>query len=121
MPRKDIHIDGKKTQFTKDRQPEGRGRPLGVKNRSTILSKWLSTNLELVHPITKEKQKGTVEDEVILALVTKARKGDVTAIRECLDTMYGKIKEQHELTGGDGESLLKPVEDALLKIYNASK
>ena len=77
--------------FTSENQPEGRGRPKGSKNRSTILKKWLTAELDIVNPITKDKQRGTVEDEVMLALITQARKGDIGAIKEVLDTMYGKL------------------------------
>jgi len=69
------------------------GRPKGVKNRSTILRKWLELNEKLKNPITGEIEQLTVEDAVILALISKARKGDVAAIREILDTNYGKITE----------------------------
>ena len=53
---------------------------------------------EVHNPITDLKHKGTVEDEVILALVMKAREGDVPAIRELLDTVYGKLRENIEAT-----------------------
>jgi hypothetical protein len=78
------------------------GRPKGSRNRSTILKKWLSVKTLIKHPITKEDIKVTVEDEVVLSLIKEARKGDVRAIREILDTMYGKITEKTELTGADG-------------------
>lgn len=97
MGRKDIYKDA--VPFTSENQPAGRGRPVGSKSRSTVLKKWLLAELDIVNPITKDKQRGTVEDEVMLALVTKARRGDVTAIKEILDTMYGRVKEQQEITG----------------------
>jgi len=73
------------------------GRPEGAKSRSTVLKKWLSAELDLINPITRDKERGTVEDEVILALVTKARKGDVGAIKEVLDTMYGKLTDKIQI------------------------
>jgi hypothetical protein len=94
MGRANIKDDGKR--FSKDYQPANRGRPKGAKSRSTILKKWLEAKTDITNPITKLKQKGTVEDEVILALITKARKGDVAAAREILDTMYGKLKDKTE-------------------------
>lgn len=110
MPRKDLYKDGIKTQFTAENQPEGRGRPLGSKSRSTILRKWLEAELDIVNPITKDKERGTVEDEVILALITKARKGDVSALKEVLDTMYGKLSDKTELSSA-GPIVLKVVYD----------
>jgi hypothetical protein len=83
--------------FSKDYQPKKNGRPEGSKSRSTILKKWLLAELDIVNPITKDKQRGTVEDEVMLALITKARKGDVTAIKEVLDTMYGKLTDKVQI------------------------
>ena len=83
--------------FTSENQPEKRGRPKGSKNRSTILKKWLSTELDIVNPITKQEHRGTVEDEVLLALLTKARQGDVPAIKEVLDTMYGKLTDKMQI------------------------
>lgn len=103
MGRKDIAKDGKK--FSSEYQPENRGRPEGSKSRSTILKKWLTAELDIVNPITKDKQRGTVEDEVMLALVTKARRGDVPAIKEILDTMYGKLTDKTELAGKDGDPI----------------
>jgi hypothetical protein len=72
------------------------GRTPGTKDRATLLRKWLEVELELLNPVTREKQQGTVEDEVVLALIAKARKGDVSAIREVLDSMYGKVKDRTE-------------------------
>jgi hypothetical protein len=105
MGRKDIAKDGEKTRFSKENQPENRGRPEGAKNRATILTKWLTAELDIVNPITKDKERGTVEDEVMLALITKARKGDVTAIKEVLDTMYGKLSDKTEVGGAEGGPL----------------
>lgn len=87
--------------FSKEHQPKKNGRPEGSKSRSTILKKWLLAELDIVNPITKDKQRGTVEDEVMLALVTKARRGDIPAIKEILDTMYGKLSDKTELSSAD--------------------
>jgi hypothetical protein len=81
------------------------GKPLGTKDRSTILNKWLSVELELLNPVTKAKERGTVEDEVILALITKARKGDVSAVREILDSTYGKLTEKLQVNNYDFSKL----------------
>jgi hypothetical protein len=83
--------------FTSEHQPENRGRPPGSKSRSTVLKKWLTAEIDIKNPLTKLKQRGTVEDEVVLALITKARQGDVPAIKEVLDTMYGKLTDKVQL------------------------
>lgn len=74
-----------------------KGKPKGTKNRSTILRKWLEVNEKIKNPVTGEIEQATVEDSVILALISKARKGDVAAIREILDTNYGKIAERSNI------------------------
>jgi hypothetical protein len=64
------------------------GKPPGAKNRSTLLKKWLEVNV---------KDGITVEDEVILALIKKAKQGDVQAIKEVQDTLHGKIADKSEV------------------------
>ena len=69
-----------------------KGRPKGSKNRSTLLGKWLNVKVKVKHPAPgKGEVPGIVEDEVILALIQKASLGDVAAIKEVLDSRYGKI------------------------------
>lgn len=81
------------------------GRPVGAKNRSTILKKWIEINAKLKNPVTGKEELGTVEDKVNLALITKALAGDVQAIKEINDTLYGKIPNKDELTGADGDKI----------------
>jgi len=64
------------------------------------LRKWLELNANVLTPITGEQQTGTVEDAVNIALIKKALEGDVNAIKEINDTLYGKITEKHEIDGG---------------------
>jgi hypothetical protein len=82
-----------------DKHPEhiSGGKPKGAKNRSTILRKWLEAPMKVVDPNTGETVKGTFEDKIIIALLNKGGEGDVPAIREALDTIYGKNKETLEL------------------------
>jgi hypothetical protein len=69
------------------------GRPKGSRNRSTIVKEWLSVQQKIKNPIT-----GTIEtldqaDMITLALISKARKGDVAAFKELMDSGFGKIKD----------------------------
>jgi hypothetical protein len=75
----------KETQFKKGNS--GGGKPKGTKNRSTLLKKWLEVGAKV----------GTVEDEVILALIKKAKSGDIQAIKEIQDTLHGKIADKSEV------------------------
>lgn len=76
-----------------------KGKPVGTKNRSTILKKWIEVNAKVKNPITKQEEGGTVEDLITIALITKALKGDVQAIKEINDTLYGKIQDNHLIEG----------------------
>ncbi len=99
----------KRVPFEKnDERINKEGRPKGSKNRSTILRKWLETKEKIKNPITGEMESVTVEDAVILALIAKARKGDVAAIREILDSNYGKLTDRLEL---DTTDIKKTVND----------
>jgi hypothetical protein len=84
-----------------------KGKPVGTKNRSTILKKWIEVAVKIKekgNPTGKEIN-GTVEDQINLALLYKAMAGDVQAIKEVNDTLYGKIPLLNELTGKDGKDL----------------
>ena len=70
------------------------GRPKGAKNRSTILKKWLELPCELTNPLTGEATAGTIEDRIALALISKALREDVPAIKEIFDSAYGKPKAE---------------------------
>jgi hypothetical protein len=76
-----------------------KGKPVGTKSRKTLLRKWLELNASVLTPITGEQQIGTIEDAVNIALIKKALEGDVNAIKEINDTLYGKITEKHEVGG----------------------
>jgi hypothetical protein len=73
-----------------------KGKPKGTKNRSTILKKWMTVAAKIKHPETEEMLNGIVEDKVQLALIAKALSGDVQAIKEINDTLYGKIPDKSE-------------------------
>ena len=88
-----------------DKHPENisGGKPKGAKNRSTILKKWIEVAVKIKekgNPTGKE-MIGTVEDQINLALLYKALSGDVQAIKEINDTLYGKISDKQELTVRD--------------------
>ena len=55
------------------------GKPKGTKNRSTIARKWLEVMQDTKNPITGELEKLSQEDLITLAMIHKARKGDVGA------------------------------------------
>lgn len=81
-----------------DKHPENisGGKPKGAKSRSTILKKWIEINAKISNPETNKIEVGTYEDRIALSLLEKARSGDVPAIREIMDTLYGKIPDKSE-------------------------
>jgi hypothetical protein len=74
------------------------GRPKGAKNRSTIARRWLEVNQSLKNPLTGEQETMSQEDLMTLALIKKAREGDVTAYKALMDSGYGAPLQQVEQT-----------------------
>ena len=68
------------------------GREKGSKNRSTILKKWIESDCSITDPLTGKEITGTIEDKIALALIGKAINGDVAAIKEVYDSIYGKTE-----------------------------
>ena len=74
------------------------GRPKGSKNRSTIARQWLEVNQSLKNPLTGEQETMSQEDLMTLALIKKAREGDVAAYKALMDSGYGAPLQQVEQT-----------------------
>ena len=95
-------------KFTSEYQPEKNGRPKGSRNRSTIVREWLEVVQRIKNPITNETEELSQADIMTLALISKARKGDVQAYKELMDSGFGKnpdtinsnvqVKEYQQLT-----------------------
>jgi hypothetical protein len=69
------------------------GREKGSKNRSTILKKWIESDCNITDPSTGKEIAVTIEDKIALALIGKAINGDIAAIREVYDSVYGKTEQ----------------------------
>jgi hypothetical protein len=85
-------------KFSSEYQPEKNGRPKGSRNRSTVARKWLEAMQDSRNPITGEIENLSQEDIMTLALLNKARKGDVNAYKQLMDSGYGLPKQQVENT-----------------------
>jgi hypothetical protein len=85
-------------KFTSEYQPEKNGRPKGAKNRSTIAKYWLEVNQKLKNPLTGAEETMSQEDLMTLALIKKAREGDVSAYKALMDSGYGAPLQQIEQT-----------------------
>lgn len=93
MPNKENLRPAKKGEV---RNPNGR--PKGAKNRSTIARQWLEVNQSLKNPLTGEQETMSQEDLMTLALIKKAREGDVAAYKALMDSGYGAPIQQVEQT-----------------------
>ena len=74
-----------------------KGRPKGAKSRKTLVRELLDLEETLVNPITGKKQKLSQAQLMTLALIKKARKGDVNAFRELFDSGFGKNEDKMEI------------------------
>jgi hypothetical protein len=83
-------------QFKKGESGNPNGRPKGTKNRSTIARQWLEVNQSLKNPLTGENETMSQEDLMTLALIKKARDGDVGAYKALMDSGYGAPVQQIE-------------------------
>ena len=90
--------DIKEHEFKKGESGNPAGRPKGSKNRSTIARRWLEVNQSLKNPITGENETMSQEDLMTLALIKKAREGDVNAYKALMDSGYGAPVQQIEQT-----------------------
>jgi hypothetical protein len=93
------------SKFKKGQSGNPNGRPKGSRNRSTIARQWLEANEVIVNPLTKKKEKLSQEDIMTLALINKARKGDVNAYKALMDSGYGAPTQQVEQTIEDKRTL----------------
>lgn len=91
----------KKHEFKKGQSGNPKGRPVGSKNRSTIVKKWLETVQKSKNPISGELEDLNQEDMITLAILKKARTGDVRAYKELMDSLYGSAKETIDLNTND--------------------
>ena len=85
-------------KFAKGASGNPSGRPKGSKNRSTIARHWLDVNQKLKNPLTGQDEVMSQEDLMTLALIKKAREGDVNAYKALLDSGYGAPTQQIDTT-----------------------
>jgi hypothetical protein len=90
--------DIEKHEFKKGESGNPNGRPKGARNRSTIARQWLEVNQKLKNPLTNQEETMSQEDLMTLALIKKAREGDVAAYKALMDSGYGAPLQQVEQT-----------------------
>ena len=90
--------------FKKGQSGNPKGRPKGTRSRSTIVQQWLESSEVIINPLTGKNQRLQQSDIITLALIKKARKGDVQAFKELMDSGYGKTLTSVDVTT-QGEKL----------------
>jgi len=60
------------------------GKPKGARNRRTIYREHLE----------KMGKNGQVVDDIVLAAIARALKGDMNAVKELMDSGYGKVPDK---------------------------
>jgi len=85
-------------KFQKGESGNPNGRPKGVRNRSTLVREWLEVKQKAKNPITGQTEDLEQQDLMTLALIKKAREGDVQAYRELMDSAHGKIEQKTDIT-----------------------
>ena len=74
------------------------GRPKGSLNRKTVAREYLAFLQEEVNPLTGIKELLSNEDMITLGFIHKAKKGDVSAYKALMDSAYGAVKQNVEIT-----------------------
>jgi hypothetical protein len=90
--------------FKKGQSGNPNGRPKGSLNRSTIAKKWLEVLSQ------EELEDGQVkwlsnEEAMTLALIRKARNGDVNAYKALMDSAYGTAKDTVDINSNEKRSI----------------
>jgi hypothetical protein len=93
-------------KFPKGQSGNPKGRPKGARNRSTVAREWLEVAQKIKNPITGAEETLEQQDIMTLALIKKAREGDVSAYRELMDSAYGKsLNIDHKNNGGSFDNI----------------
>jgi len=80
------------------------GRPKGIPNTKTRLKRLLELEQSIKNPVTGKDEMFTVAEQMDLAMISKARKGDVRAYNALIDRLEGKAQSSVDLTS-NGETL----------------
>lgn len=75
-----------------------KGRPKGSLNRSTIAKKWLEVMQDSKNPISGKLEKLSQADLMTLALIHKARQGNVQAYKQLMDSAFGLPQQTINVT-----------------------
>lgn len=85
-----LHLE--KGMWKPGESPNPNGRPKGAKSKGTIARKWLELHEKAVNEITGIEEVLSQEDLMTLAMIKRARKGDVKAYKELMNSAFGEDK-----------------------------
>jgi len=80
------------------------GRPKGSKNRATLVRELLEIVSTFENPLTEQSEKLSYVEQIIIAQIAEARKGNVQAFKELMDSAYGKMKDVHQIEETEKET-----------------
>lgn len=86
---------------------KGGGRPRGSVPLATILKRLLEQKIDLKDPITKEQTKKEIQEALMLSLVGRGLKGDITAIKEIFERIDGKVPQSVQHAGDPAGAPIK--------------
>jgi hypothetical protein len=74
------------------------GRPKGSRNRSTLVSRFLSTTQTLINPLTGQPEELSVKELMTLQLIRAAWQGNTRAYVALMDSAYGRVAKGEQPT-----------------------
>jgi benzoyl-CoA reductase/2-hydroxyglutaryl-CoA dehydratase subunit BcrC/BadD/HgdB len=101
--------------FKKGQSGNPNGRPKGIPNTKTRLLRILELTQKKKNPITGKDEAFSIAEQMDMAMIAKALKGDISAYREVIDRLEGKANQQLDITT-DGEPMAAPP----LIVYNTA-
>jgi len=87
-------------QFQPGQSGNPAGKPRGTQHSSTRLRRLLEAVQKAKNPVTKQEEEFTTLEMMDAAMISRAMKGDVSAYRELLDRLEGKVPQAVKHEGG---------------------
>jgi len=81
------------TEFKPGQSGNPNGRPKGVPNSKTRLLRLLQLIQTKTNPVTGEKEEFSIAEQMDMAIVAKALKGDIRAYESLMDRLEGKPQQ----------------------------
>jgi hypothetical protein len=89
----DKSLENLRPAWTKGESGNPSGRPKGALGRATIARYWLEAKTNETNDLTGNDELLSQEDLITLAVIKKAKAGDVQAYRELLNSAYGQATQ----------------------------